>query len=283
MKMSRNKKVRNSPKWKQNKGLNKRVINQKKLIFTKIIYCLPFLSITDQIYNEFQKILILESNKPSELVICHNHRTEMNYYNIDEEQFSGLDARLLIEGWNSNIIVTTFHQLFYSLFFNINMLNIKFHKIINSVVILDEIQSFPLRYWILIREVFQTLIKNFNVKIILVSATLPMIFNEKSSFELVKDKEQYFNSLDRINIFIQKRFHYELIDLLDFFIHYLKNHPEEKKFLCVFNTRKSARQFFHALNRKIDDQQNFYLFFLCILIPYYFKSDIKILLKQDYS
>ena len=245
-----------------NKGLNKRFKNQKKLIFNKIIYCLPFLSITDQIYNEFQKILKLESNKPSELVICHNHRTEMNYYNIDEEQFSGLDARLLIEGWNSNIIVTTFHQLFYSFFFNINMLSIKFHKIINSVVILDEIQSFPLKYWTLIREVFQTLIKKFNVKIILVSATLPMIFNEKSSFELVKDKERYFNSLDRINIFIQKKLHFELIDLLDFFIHYLKNHPEEKSFLCVFNTRRSARQFFHALNRKIDDQQNFYLFFL---------------------
>lgn len=245
---------------------------------SKIIYCLPFLSITDQINETFQQILKIDSNKPSEKLLCHNHRTEMSYKGLDDEMSAGLDAKLLIEGWNADIVVTTFHQLFYSLFYNRNMLNIKFHKLMNSIIILDEIQCFPLKYWNLIREIFLIFIKKFKMKVVLVSATLPMIFDPNTSYELVENKEEYFNQLNRIKIFIQpeinkKNFNFESDNLLKLFIKLFESKKDFNSFLCVLNTRKSARDFFKSLKNEKKNSNKIKLFFL--------SSDILVKQRQE--
>ncbi len=244
----------------------------------KIVYCLPFLSITDQIYSEFLKILEINEKNASHDIILHNHRTEMNFQSVNDEILSGLDARLLIEAWNSNIIVSTFHQLFYSMFYNRNMLNIKFHKLFNSVIILDEIQCFPLKYWDLIKEVFTLMVKYFNVKIILVSATLPMIIPKESSYELVRNKNNYFENLNRVAILVHEsvkqtntqRFY--LKDLLEF-VNTILLKGINKSFLLTFNTRRSAKVFYDKINQLVSEDPKIQLYFL--------SSDVLVKERQD--
>jgi len=64
-------------------------------------------------------------------------------YTDDDTEFDTDSSKIMIEGWNSEIIVTTFIQLFHTLLSNKNKSLRKFHRIANSIIILDEIQSIP--------------------------------------------------------------------------------------------------------------------------------------------
>jgi CRISPR-associated endonuclease/helicase Cas3 len=123
-------------------------IEQEKKYKPRIIYSLPYLSIIDQNFAIFEDVFkfFLEGKTPnSNLLLKHHHLSDVNYTtsNIGKEEFENLSPKdigkdlLLIEGWNSEVIVTTFFQFFYSLISNRNKSIRKFHNIVNSIVILD--------------------------------------------------------------------------------------------------------------------------------------------------
>jgi len=108
----------------------------------------------------------------------------------------------MIEGWNSEIIVTTFMQMFHTMISNRNRSLRKFHNIANSIIILDEVQSIPHKYWLLLKELIFAISKYFNTYFIFVTATQPLIFNEEKGeiSELVENKNRYFEQFDRIEL-----------------------------------------------------------------------------------
>ena len=85
----------------------------------RIIYSLPFTSIIDQNYTVIEEVLEFnlkdkfEINK-SRYLIKHHHLTDMTYKS-DNENKSVEKSLMYIEDWDSEIIVTTFIQLFYTL------------------------------------------------------------------------------------------------------------------------------------------------------------------------
>ena len=176
-------------------------IEQDKGYKARIIYSLPFLSIIDQNFVVFEDVfkLSLKGRDPSsDLLLKHHHLSELSYTTINDgkEEFENISQKdiskdiLLIEGWNSEIIVTTFIQFFYSLISNRNKAIRKFHNIVNSIVILDEVQAIPYRYWLLLNKMMHFLAENFNIYFILLTATQPLLFDEekKEIKSLIKDK-----------------------------------------------------------------------------------------------
>ncbi|MCG3257648.1 MAG: CRISPR-associated helicase Cas3' [Candidatus Heimdallarchaeota archaeon] len=211
----------------------------------RIIYALPFLSIIDQNSETIKEILtsfldanylnlLAESEKkemgvlsdlPSNLYLTHHHLSDIKYIEMkqNDEIYSYKDfntSLLLTEGWHSEIIITTFVQLFHSLFTNRNRAIRKFHNIANSIILLDEVQNIPIKYWGLIRDFFRNFSAKFNCWVILMTATQPMIFEEKS-IELVKDKALYFEEFDRFIYYIDLQpkdidtFLFELVSNID--------------------------------------------------------------------
>ena len=87
----------------------------------------------------------------TDLLLKHHHLSDL-YYKKDENEFEPDEAKILIEGWNSEIIVTTFVQLFHTLLSNRNKTLRKFHRLSNSIILLDEVQSIPFKYWLLMKE-----------------------------------------------------------------------------------------------------------------------------------
>jgi len=67
---------------------------------------------------------------------------------------------------------------------------------------LDEIQAIPHHYWFLLNKITHFLAEKFNVYFILVTATQPLLFNEKEKEikPLIKDKEKYFKTLNRVDL-----------------------------------------------------------------------------------
>ena len=93
-------------------------------------------------------------------------------------------------------------QLFNTLFSNRNKQLRKFNKLANAIIILDEVQAVPHRYWQLIHDALKLLCDKFNSYVILITATQPLIFEEGKGEiqEIAERKEEYFRGLDRIDL-----------------------------------------------------------------------------------
>jgi CRISPR-associated endonuclease/helicase Cas3 len=228
----------------------------------KIIYSLPFLSIIDQNFKVFEDVFknVQGYTPTTDILLKHHHLSDIFYETNGNVEYDTSESLLLIEGWNSEIIVTTFIQLFHSLISNKNRSLRKFHNIINSIVILDEVQSIPHEYWLLFKEVISLFSKCFNTYFIFVTATQPLIFDEskKEIVELVTNKKNYFDKFDRI----------ELIPnlkplLLNNFKEIIRRDVEENKynnFLIVLNTINSSKSVYQYLESlKIADTKLYYL------------------------
>ena len=225
----------------------------------RIIYSLPFLSIIDQNEKVIKDILNDSNLKGNNYLLKHNHLSDLSYKIIDDYEDLDLNnSKILVEGWNSEIIVTTFIQFFYSIFSNKNRSIRKFHNIANSIIILDEIQSIPHKYWNIINIVLKKMADDYNCFIILMTATQPLIFRNDEIIELVENTEFYFNQFDRVNY----NFDLEdklLSDFCDESINIINNNPK-KDILFVLNTIDSSKELYLKIkNYFVGCEDNVYL------------------------
>ena len=237
-------------------------LREEKRIKAKIIYSLPFLSIIDQNYDVFEDVFkTVEIANPSEEVLLkHHHLADIFYRTQDDEEFEGLKGLFLIEGWNAEIVVTTFVQFFHTIVSNKNRSLRKFHTIANSIVILDEIQSIPHKYWLLLKQIISGFAEYFNTYFIFVTATQPLIFDpEKGEIvELVKNKDTYFREFDRVKLEINLN-QMGMDHFKEIIESEVKKNPE-KDFLFVLNTVKSSLEVFnHLKNLKLENSDYSYL------------------------
>ncbi|SNZ10678.1 CRISPR-associated helicase, Cas3 family [Persephonella hydrogeniphila] len=218
----------------------------------KIIYSLPFLSIIEQNYNVFEKVLENSNIKlDSSVILKHHHLTGFKYKE-KEDEFDYDTSRILIEGWNSKIITTTFIQFFYSLIGNKNKMLRKFHKFANSVVILDEIQSIPHRYWLLLRKILTEMAERFNFYIIFSTATQPLILEKENYTELINHKP-YFEKINRYTINIDKN-----PKTIKDFSNSLKIN-QEKSHLFIMNTVSAAKELYQQLKKEYENEKIIFL------------------------
>ena len=213
----------------------------------RIIYSLPFTSIIDQNFDVFDHVLTqindFEENQ-SPYLLKHHHLSEIFYKTIDMDKEKDVDESLaLIESWESEIIVTTFIQLFHTLIGYKNRSLKKFHNIVNSIIILDEVQNIPIEYWNLVRVVLIAMADYFNCRIILMTATKPLIFEEAEYKELVDDYEKYFESeeLNRVCLHIDSA-RKKISELCEELTDWSKN-----SYLFVFNTIGASVEFYDTI------------------------------------
>jgi len=210
----------------------------------RIIYALPFLSIIDQNSKIFEDVIIANGILlDSTILLKHHHLSEI-YYKIEENEVEPDEAKILIEGWNSEIVVTTFVQLFHTLITNKNKSIRKFHRLANSIIILDEVQAIPTRYWFVVRELFNKMTEMLNAHIIISTATEPFILERNKVLNLI-NKETYFNSLNRISIIPKLDKSITLDELKDWI-----TIEDDKTYLFIFNTISSAREFYQKIKKE---------------------------------
>ncbi len=240
---------------------------REKYNLSRIIYCLPYTSIIDQNYaviNEIRDFAKLPDE--SDILLKHHHLADIHYHHRTddylEKNYSSDEALHLIEGWESRIIVTTFVQFILSLISNQNAALRKFHKFSNSVIILDEIQTIPHEYWSLIKTTLEKTAELLNSRIILVTATMPLIFSEEKQEikELVPFKTELFQKLSRIELDVshcnQGNMSWETFCSM---VKSIAQDNANKDILVVLNTISSARELFNYINETNIAQQKEYL------------------------
>lgn len=219
-------------------SLRERIQLEKK--FTpKIIVALPFLSIIEQTDTEYKKFL-------SGLYEIHKDRLYMPRYSIaDFEYKNGIDDNersnnsidFFLNIWNSEIIVSTFDQVLYSIFSLKSKPLMRFHNLFNAIIVFDEIQALPSELWKPFEFFFRTLSEVGETHLVLMSATQPGFF--PGIVERVPYHTSYFENRKRVKLQIKP----EKI-ALDLFC---DNLPEllkkysDNSVMLVMNTRDSSK------------------------------------------
>ncbi len=171
----------------------------------RIVYCLPFTSIIDQNHDVIVDVLAHGlpgfSENEERVALKHHHLAKVSY-RVDGAELSNDHALAMVESWESEIITTTFVQLFETLLGCSNKALKKFHALVNAIILLDEVQSFPPEYWALLRSCFVYMGRHFNARVVMVTATRPAIFDEAEVQEVLSNPGEYFANprLDRVTL-----------------------------------------------------------------------------------
>ena len=145
----------------------------------------------------------------------------------------------------------------------------KLPNLANSIVILDEIQTIPYKYWQLIKNSFEVIGKSYNCYFILMSATQPLIFIPKEEIiEIVPNYEQYFGCLfNRTKLFNRLQNSISLNDFTNDVNEYLIENPK-KDILVILNTKKHSKKCFELLRGAIDFDKNDIYYLSTMITPY---------------
>jgi CRISPR-associated endonuclease/helicase Cas3 len=162
-------------------------IRRKNGFVPRIIYVAPFIAILDQNMKVLQQVF--DTNQQTKILLMHHHLAPINFRkDLVEEQkteyYSTSQSELLIQGWNSEVVVTTLIQFFNSVFGRYKSQLRRLKNLTGSIIILDEVQSIPFEYWNAVRDVLLFLSKIFSFTIIMMTATQPLIFTEFEAIEI---------------------------------------------------------------------------------------------------
>ncbi|GAV23061.1 CRISPR-associated helicase/endonuclease Cas3 [Carboxydothermus pertinax] len=225
------------------------LIAQEKGYTPRIIYALPFTSIIDQNFEVIKKILETKvtdfQENESLYLIKHHHLADLSF-RVEKEEIEVEKALLFTESWDSEIIVTTFVQLFHTFFGFKNRLLKKFHKLSGSIILLDEVQNIPFEYWGAVREIFLQAAKLLDCKVILMTATKPLIFSPEECIELAGTEEEIaemFGVLNRVKLsYLPER-----MTIAEFVRSFQEKFSKDKSYLIVVNTIKSSIELYRKI------------------------------------
>ena len=239
----------------------------------RVIITIPFTSIIDQNYQVFDDIF----NAPgSDILLKHHHLAEPKY-KIDDDTVKEKaveESKFLIETWQSEIVVTTFVQLLEGIFTNHKGKLLKLPNLMNSIIILDEIQQIKFELWELIRSAFRVLGERYNCYFILMSATQPLIFEPKKEIvELIPNYRQYFNFFNRTKLINKTQEIVSLKSFSEIVINYHNSNPTES-ILVILNTKNVTLECFKQVREKISKEKANLYFLTTLITPFERKSII---------
>jgi len=234
-----------------NAALHIRTQVQQQAGYTpRIIYCLPFTAIIDQnhaIFDEVLKLATQLNEIPDDMLLKHHHLTDDVFKTKEAEYQADGAGQLLTETWQSELVVTTFYQLLYTLLSSKNANLKRAGQLTGSIVLMDEIQAIPIRYWQMIRHLFSAMATALKTRFVLLTATLPLIFESAKSIELLPNHALYFKSLSRVQLHC---YHQSPVNLEVFAEKLAEQYREDSRAMLVIVNRKSAvRQLYELLTK----------------------------------
>lgn len=221
----------------------------------RIIYVIPFTSIIEQTARVFREEIGLGDS-----VLEHHSSFDCDRLPSDDtegEGAAGLEKlRRDAENWDAPIVVTTAVQFFESLFSRRPSKARKLHNLADSVIILDEVQTMPVKLLRPCMAALDELRSNYGASIILCTATQPALrlkdralplpkngspegFDIDDGRELAPSPRDLYTKLRRVSVEWREG---ETDDatIADRF-------TEVSQMLCIVNSRAHAHDLFKAI------------------------------------
>lgn len=221
----------------------------------KIYYVYPFNTLVEQNQATLNKIFENKKEVLNKIAVINSvtpikiDKEEDNY--LSEDEYNRYEKALLNRQFLNYPLILITHVGIFNTMFDIDKKSVfSFHQLVNSIIVLDEIQSYKLEIWTEIISFLKVFSKLLNIKIIIMSATLPnldlLTEIKGQTVNLIENREKYFtNPLFRDRVKID----YELIGenkdkLLE---HIVKQSKNKKKILIEFIKKKTSYEFYEDL------------------------------------
>lgn len=204
----------------------------------RIFFIMPLLSIIEQNAKEIRKAIGDES-----LILEHHSNV------IDEgESYDELNEReLLVNSWDSPVIITTLVQFLNTLFLGKTTSVRRFSALVNSIIIFDEVQTVPIKMLTLYNLAINFLTEVCGATVILCSATQPCLEKTEHPLtnkvqNLINIPEKFSKCFNRTEVIDSGSKTYEqIIDLTKDVL------QENDSLLIICNTKSEAKQIFESL------------------------------------
>jgi CRISPR-associated endonuclease/helicase Cas3 len=225
----------------------------------RVIYAIPYTSIVDQTAGVFRAIF----KEYPHAVLEHHSAIDprrSSHGAGDDGGEEELWRRLAAQNWDAPLIVTTTVQLFESLFSNRPAACRKLHRLANSVIVLDEVQTLPANLLEPIRSALKTLVEHFGVTVIFCTATQPAL----------ETQSEFLTGLNATPIIPADvaRTHFEQLRRVKYRVEEVpwtweqvaeEMRRDGQSSLCVLNTRRQALELLDGLDPKGDDRHVLHL------------------------
>jgi len=230
----------------------------------KIFYVFPFVSLITQTFTTIKNNLKLSD---AEITQIHSKapfekdRAEDDFYGSLKKNY--IDALFV----NFPIVLMSHIKFFNSIVSNEKEENYLLHRLANSIVIIDELQSYTPSEWDKLNYFINTFADLFNITFVLMSATLPKISqliicssnikNQDNFICLVRNKDLYFTNP---NFSQRVSFNFDLLaegsiysdeNLAEFIFNKANEYYNLKGrvlTLVEFVTKKSAKSFYNHIH-----------------------------------
>lgn len=210
----------------------------------KILYIAPFMSILEQNSDIIREIAGEEN--------LLEHYTDFEQQIQNENELEEYELRA--EKWDSPVISTTLVQFLNTIFSDKMPALRRFHRLCNSVVIIDEVQAIPLKCVNLFNLAVNFLSKICSCTVVLCTATQPALDKIEHSVlfdddkDMVKNYDYYFEKFHRVNIVpklkIDKYTYEQAADFCS------EQAEKSGNLLFVVNTKNAAAQVYTILKEK---------------------------------
>lgn len=216
----------------------------------RIVVVLPFLSIIDQMDREYRQLLQLpEASVTQSDLLMTSHSLSERRFELEGEGLGAAYTRFFLDTWRSEVVITTFDQLLLALFSSRTRHLIRFHRLLDALIILDEVQTLPCRLWHPVDQALRALTEEGETRVLMMSATQPALLSDAR--ELAGDAAEVAELFSRFRRYRIHCRHRDDLGLDAFVDELLQRLPDwlraGRRVLVTLNTRASARAVWHAL------------------------------------
>jgi CRISPR-associated endonuclease/helicase Cas3 len=236
--------------------------------FQHIFYIVPYISIIDQNAREIRAILEDrddQGNYLDRVVLEHHSNLTPERARVDgaarqaQEPVEEENTRqsLLAQNWDAPVVLTTQVQFLEALFGSGTRSVRRMHQLANSIIILDEVQAFPVRTIQMLNVALRFLVHDCGATVVLCTATQPPLeriaaahraLTLSAESHIIANEKRLFEQLKRVKVHDLRR--PEAWNVED-----LAQLAEQQMEACgstlvVVNTRTQARALYKAIEAR---------------------------------
>ena len=193
-------------------------------------------------------------------MLMANHSLADRNYELEGERLSEKEAEFFLNTWRAEIVITTFDQFLLALFSQKTRHLMRFHHLMDAVIILDEVQTFPPQSWDIVNQTLQALSAEGHSKVLMMSATQPQFLNP--AFELTGSPQQIaeiFSQWSRYQIHFKHRTEQPLDEFTADLTNRVATWVKNQRVMITLNTRAAAKFVWKQLSAKFGHQVGVYL------------------------
>ena len=253
----------------------------------RLIYVTAFLSVLEQNANEIKGIIGEEG-----VLEHHSNVDVLGITDYENEDIAYIQKSFVVDTWDEPVILTTMVQFFNTLLKGKSANLRRFSSMINSVIIIDEVQSLPIEVTYFFNLTMNFLKKVMNCNIVLCTATQPTYDHESIKHKLdygslstdkktdlvvlLEEERKYFDrcSVEKLKEIDNNRLengHVSAKDVAKFA--YFAYKERDKSILIVANTKSAVNNIFKKINELGIPDENLY-FLTTNLCPAHRKKKI---------